>query len=152
MTGALEKENQRFFFGETRGQAGPPSVPTKELEKQQILKKLLTVQVQDCVSFIPEFLEYLKIKVSEFQAGRLSAYVEQWKLFTSDEFILDMVTGAHVELLSTPIQVNGSREKLFSSEDRLVIDSEIKSLSAKGVITPSVTEPGECISPIFPYL
>ena len=119
------------------------------MAKEQILKKLLTVQVQDYVSFIPEFLEYLKIKVSEFQASRLSAYIEQWKLFTSDEFILDMVKGAHIELLSTPIQVNDSGEKLFSSQDRLVINSEIKSLLAKGVITPSVTEPGEYISPIF---
>ena len=131
------------------GQAGPPPVPTKEVKKKQILKRLLTVQVQDYVSFIPKFLGYLKIKVSEFQAGRLSADVEQWKLFTSDEFILDMVTRTQIKLLSTPIQLNGSREKFFSCQDRLVIDSEIKSLLAKGVITPSVTEPGEYISPIF---
>jgi hypothetical protein len=38
---------------------------------------------------------------------------------------------------------------LFSSKERLVIDSEIKSLLAKDVIVPSVTEPGEYISPIF---
>ena len=55
--------------------------------------------------YLHDLLEYLKNKVSNFQAGRLSSYVEQWKLLTSDEFILDMVTGAHIELLSTPFQV-----------------------------------------------
>ena len=60
-----------------------------------------------------------------------------------------MVTGAHIELLSTPIPVKGSKEKMFSSKDRLVIDSEIKSLLAKGVITPSVTEPGNIFHPFF---
>ncbi|CAB4038826.1 Hypothetical predicted protein, partial [Paramuricea clavata] len=93
--------------------------------------------------------EYLKNKVSNFQAGRLSSYAEQWKLLTSDKFILDMVTGAHIELSSTPFQVKCQQKKLFSSKERLVIDSEIKSLLAKGVIVPSVTEPGEYISPIF---
>jgi hypothetical protein len=70
-------------------------------------------------------------------------------MLTSDEFILDMVTGAHIELLSTPFQVKCPQKKLFSSKERLVIDSEIKSLLAKGVIVPSVTEPGEYISPNF---
>ncbi|CAB4008924.1 Hypothetical predicted protein, partial [Paramuricea clavata] len=45
--------------------------------------------------------------------------------------------------------VKCQQKKLFSSKERLVIDSEIKSLLAKGVIVPSVTEPGEYISPIF---
>jgi hypothetical protein len=143
------KINPRVFFGGARGQAGPPSVQTKEMEKEQILNKLTTVQVQDYVSFIPDLLEYLKNKVSNFQAGRLSSYVEQWKMLTSDEFILDMVTEAHIELLTTPFQVKYPQKKLFSSKERLVIDSEIKSLLAKGVIVPSVTEPGEYISPIF---
>ena len=119
------------------------------MEKEQILNKLTTVQVQDYVSFIPDLLEYLKNKVSNFQAGRLSSYVEQWKMLTSDEFILDMVTEAHIELLTTPFQVKCPQKKLFSSKERLVIDSEIKSLLAKGVIVPSDTEPGEYISPIF---
>jgi hypothetical protein len=44
-----------------------------------------------------------------------------------DEFILDMVTGAHIELLSTPFQVKCPQKKLFSSKERLAIDSEIKS-------------------------
>ena len=70
-------------------------------------------------------------------------------MLTSDEFILDMVTGAHIELLSTPFQVKCPQKKLFSSKERLVIDSEIISLLANGVIVPSVTEPGEYISPIF---
>ena len=51
--------------------------------------------------------------------------------------------------MSTPFQVKCPQKKLFSSKERLVIDSEIKSLLAKGVIVPSVTEPGEYISPAF---
>ena len=64
-------------------------VQTKAMEKEQILIKqtyYTTVQVQDYVSFIPDLLEYLKNKVSNFQAGRLSSYVEQWKLLTSEDF------------------------------------------------------------------
>jgi hypothetical protein len=35
------------------------------------------------------------------------------------------VTGAHIELLSTPIQVKCPQKKLFSSKERLVIDFEV---------------------------
>jgi hypothetical protein len=61
--------------------------------------------------YLHDLLEYLKNKVSNFQAGRLSSYVEQWKLLTSDEFILDVVTGAQIELLSTPFQVKCPQKK-----------------------------------------
>ena len=114
-----------------------------------MVKKFFTLQVQDYVAFIPALLDFFRIKVSNFKAGRLSSYLEQWKLLTSDEFILDMVSGAHIELSSPPTQANWPTERLFSDSERLIIDSEIKSLLAKGVICPSVSEPGEFNSPIF---
>ena len=119
------------------------------MAKDQILNKFTTIQVQDYVSFIPDLLQYFQLKVSHFRAGRLSSYIEQWKLLTSDDFILDLVKGAHIELLSAPIQTICPQEKQFSCNERQIIGSEIKSLLAKGVIVPSVTEPGEFISPIF---
>ena len=119
------------------------------MAKDQILNKFTTIQVQDYVSFIPDLLQYFQLKVSHFRAGRLSSYIEQWKLLTSDDFILDLVKGAHIELLSASIQAICPQEKQFSCNERQIIGSEIKSLLAKGVIVPSVTEPGEFISPIF---
>ena len=68
---------------------------------------------------------------------------------TSDDFILNLVKGAHIELLSAPIKALRPQEKQFSCNGRHIIDSEIKSLLAKGVIVHSVIEPGEFISPIF---
>jgi hypothetical protein len=137
------------FLGGRGRQTGPPPVQTEAVAQEQILNKLNTIQVQDYVSFIPDLLHYFQFKVSHFRAGRLSSYLAQWKLLTSDDFILDLVKGAHIELLSVPIQAVRSQEKQFSHIERQIIDSEITSLLAKCVIVPSITEPGEFISPIF---
>ena len=109
-----------FFFRGTRGEVGltpveqaEPRTPIQKtmgkdqtLNSQAMVKKFITLQVQDYVDFIPALLNIFRIKVSNFKAGRLSSYLEQWKLLTSDEFILDMVLGGHIELSSPPTQAN----------------------------------------------
>jgi hypothetical protein len=83
------KINQRVLFWGDKGAGWTGPHTNKSNEKGQIVNKLTTVQVQvqDYVSFIPDLLEYVKNKVPNCQANRLSSYVEQWKLLTSDEFI-----------------------------------------------------------------
>ena len=114
-----------------------------------MVSKLSTIQVKDYVSIIPDLLEYFKSKVLNFKGGRLVSYLDNWKLVTSDSNILDMVSGAHIEFSSTPIQVRPPITKVFSSGDKQVIASEIKSLLGKGVVVPYTTDPGKFISPIF---
>ena len=119
------------------------------MKSQNVLANFASIQVQDYISFIPKLLEYFTIKVSKFKAGSLPNFVEQWQLLTSDDFILDMVTGAHIEFVSPPTQVDYPKEKLYSIDERKIFYSEIKSLLAKGVIVPSTPENGEFVSPIF---
>lgn len=86
---------------------------------------------------------------TNFKAGRLSSYVEQWKLLTSDKFILDIVSCAHIELSSPPIQAKWSTENLSTNNKRRIIVPEIKTLLCERCYySPSVSEPGKFISPI----
>ena len=62
-----------------------------------MVKTLSTLQVQDFASFILAVLKFFPLEDTDFKAGKLAFYLEQWKLLTSDKFILDMVSGAHIE-------------------------------------------------------
>ena len=76
----------------------------KSLSTQDLVKTLSTLQVKDFASFIPALLTFFRLEVTEFKAGRLPSYVKKWKLLTSDEFNLDMVSEAHIEFSSPPVQ------------------------------------------------
>lgn len=53
-------------------------------------------------SLIPTLTNYFTSRADCFKAGQLVDYEDNWQLITSDQEILAMVQGQHIEFLSIP--------------------------------------------------
>lgn len=114
--------------------------------KHEFRQNLLSLLFHSCVNMF----HYLEHKVHCFKAGGLREYCNQWQALTSDPEILQMISGRPIELTRTPYQrVAPSERKILDLNEKHLNDTKIKTLVAKGVITPSSHKEGEYISPIF---
>lgn len=87
---------------------------------------------------------------NDFIAGRLKQFSHQWKLITSDQFILDSVSHYKIEFVAGfPQQEVVPREICFSIQEQHIIQNEIDKLLTKGVIKETTHCTGEYISSIF---
>ena len=66
-----------------------------------------------------------------------------------DPEVLDFVQHCHVEFTHNPCKYSTYGQRHFNSQQQLVIDSEVGKLLQLGVISQSVHELEECLSPIF---
>ena len=82
--------------------------------------------------------------------GRLKSFSDQWKRFTSDEQILQTVSGYKIEFVGhPPIQVNPPYQFNLGCTESQTVDTEILRLLDKNLIKYSHHEDGEFISTIF---
>ncbi len=87
---------------------------------------------------------------SKFKAGQIAYALHEWQNLTSDPTILQVVRGVKIEFCpdQRPQQDN-VRPSNFNRTQQEIVANEIQNLLKKGVIMPSVLEPGEFISPKF---
>ena len=84
---------------------------------------------------------------SEFVAGNIKNFIENWKEITSDSIILDIVeNGLKIDFLNIPDNLKVP-QILHCVSEQEIITTEIKSLLRKGVIVESSRESGDFISP-----
>ena len=83
------------------------------------------------------------------QAGCLSQNLSKWREFTSDPWILQTVSGYHLEFETTPHQVNLPKFPKFSESETVLIESEIRKLISKGAVTEVSPCDNEFISTVF---
>ena len=83
------------------------------------------------------------------QAGCLSQNLSKWREFTSDPWILQTVSGYHLEFETTPHQVNLPKFPNFSESKTVLIESEIRKLISKGAVTEVSPCDNEFISTVF---
>ena len=83
------------------------------------------------------------------QAGGLSGNLPKWREFTSDPWILQSVSGYHLEFETTPHQVNLPKFPKFTKREADLIESEIKKLISKGAVTEVSPCDDEFISTVF---
>ena len=83
------------------------------------------------------------------QAGCLSQNLSKWREFTSDPWILQTVSGYHLEFETTPDQVNLPKFPKFSESETVLIESEIRKLISKGAVTEVSPCDNEFISTVF---
>ena len=69
------------------------------------------------------------------QTGSLSGNLPKWRAFTSDPWILQTVSGYHLEFETTRHQLNQPKFPKFSERETALIESEIKKLISKGAVT-----------------
>ena len=87
---------------------------------------------------------------TSFRAGKLKHFLPQWEAITADPTILQIVTEVKIEFKSSvaPTQHYG-RPSAFNSHQHSIVNAEIDTLLAEGVVTPAAQETEEFISTIF---
>ena len=83
------------------------------------------------------------------KTGNLRFHLDTWRLYTSDPWILQTVSGYQIDFDSCPVQQHIPREIPFSDNEKMLVDIEIQTLLKKGAIVPSFHEEGQFISTIF---
>lgn len=82
-------------------------------------------------------------------SGRLRFYLDVWKSYTNDSYILSAIEGYKLEFDLAPVQIRVPNEIPFNQEEQYIVSEEVKNLLSKGAIMPSEYEPGQFISTIF---
>ena len=129
--------------------------PEKETTRSSIeevntaIEQLSSIEVSQYKIFLPHLIEFFRLEVSSFKAGRITQYFDTWENITTDSEILTSVSGEMIPFTSIPVQNTIPFQPEWKGLKNQFIDSEILSLLNKGVITQSTHEPGEFISPIF---
>ena len=71
-------------------------------------------------------------QVPKAYAGNLQYHIENWRKLTSDPWILETVTGYHLEFDSIPKQTGIPKPPPFGGFEKQLIDDEIVTLKSKG--------------------
>ena len=83
------------------------------------------------------------------QAGSLLNNLHKWREITSDPWILETVSGYHLEFESLPYQSKPPKLPTFSAKETELIEAEINKLIAKGAISEVHPRNDEFISNLF---
>ena len=67
-------------------------------------------------------------------AGRLRFFLENWKKLTNDPFILKVVQGYQIPLLSEPTQFSSPSEVQMKQEEQILVDQETEKMLEKQAI------------------
>ena len=94
------------------------------------------------------FLQKCEILVKNFQGGQISKHIKNWKEITSDQNILCIVSGDHIQFSETP-PIKHTSVNPVTSEEKAYVHAQVNKLHKKGVIQRTVHEKVEYISPIF---
>ena len=86
---------------------------------------------------------------SHAYAGNLLHNLDVWRKITSDPWVLETVSGYHLEFDNLPVQSVLPRPPPFSEREKQLIDEEITKLLTKGAIRKVSSCPHEFISNIF---
>ncbi len=68
-------------------------------------------------------------------AGRLSRFIQNWKLITADPWVLSTIQGHHIEFLLQP-RCHHPPPMYYSNKEKLAISEEVTKMQEKGAITP----------------
>ncbi|XP_078518429.1 uncharacterized protein LOC144783208 [Lissotriton helveticus] len=72
--------------------------------------------------------------LSRSVGGRLSLFLAEWAVLTSDPWVLETVQGFYIEFYGTPVQTSQPRPLVFSTLEESLIDREVHDLLSKGAI------------------
>ena len=91
----------------------------------------------------------LKNRVEKYRAGNIKNFIDVWKKFTSDKFIIDTVShGLRLNFEEVPVQI-GPRNYPKTVTDEVILRDELDKLIRKGVVVPTNWQKGDVFSNIF---
>ena len=82
-------------------------------------------------------------------AGRLRFFLENWKKLTHDTFILKVVQGCQIPLLSEPTQFSSPSEVQTKQEEQILVDQEIEKMLEKQAIKSVQPSKDQFLSTLF---
>ena len=153
-------KQEAFFVQSEERSPSPQQISREVLPKQSFIQTesetlfqtwpTIDTQVSDLSSFVTNFVKpYLAYKVSIFCGGQLSKFLQQWKIITSDQNILQTVRGGKIEFMYAAPTNYLCPRNYIPLENHIQICLEIASLVDKKVVIETNHEVGEFISPIF---
>ncbi len=90
----------------------------------------------DSANSMPIDVTKFKHKVENFKAGSISKCLKNWKMITSDRWILNMVKGYKVDFLSEPWQDYRPRPLRLDSHSQNSLDKTLAEFLELGIIEP----------------
>ena len=126
-------------------------IPTHEISQSLPAKRSGHIDINTCNSKVMPLLCLASIPATnvQFHAGDTRLHHDEWRLLTSDRFILQTVAGATLEFDSNPVQLSQPRTIHFSDYEFHGIDNEITNFLKSGIIESATLCNGEFVSNIF---
>ena len=88
--------------------------------------------------------------VQNFKAGKLGDNLHEWKTLTSDQWILDTISGFTIEFDEIPHQARKPHEIKLNQAEKAGLDSEILKYLQLGIVEPCIPdEPGSFYGNLF---
>ena len=110
------------------------------------------VHLSNWAAFVHDTVSSGLRKAKEFKAGGLKEHLDFWKSITFDPAILNLVTGAHIELESNPGRCDKPKPYKFSVQQGGKITWEIQKMLKKGIIEKVADTHDVFVSNIFTRL
>ena len=82
-------------------------------------------------------------------AGRVSHFLPNWKVLTQDQWVLHIVAGYQLDLISSPCQVDMSQHIQTTTENLTLTTAEVAELLSKGAIVETQLYPDNYVSKVF---
>ena len=79
--------------------------------------------------------------VATVHAGRIRWFIQNWRLITQDQWVLEMVQGFRLPLLQTPVQSKPPPEIHLAADQTALITTEVEELIRKGAISSALQAP-----------
>ena len=123
-----DSESPRKTELEIPGMAVKQGIP---LVLEQITKMSRLNKLHASVSQI-EFKEIHQNNIP--LGGRLTHFLENWKLITRDTNLLENISGYRIEFQAKPVQVNSKYQIVLSKLERKILNSEIEEMKSKQAV------------------
>ena len=99
--------------------------------------------------YVNNVIEQCREEIKHFKVGRIKQFIQNWSAITSDESILSIVRGEHLQFVTIPNQVFTLNNFKFTPTKNTAINEEIQRLQQTGVIKQCLRENGDFVSNVF---
>ena len=73
-------------------------------------------------------------QLSNQVAGRLSLFLTNWAVLTTDKWVIEAVKGFQIPFITQPIQEHRPNPAVYSAEQSLLMQEEVSTLLEKGAV------------------
>ena len=94
--------------------------------------------------------ELLQREKGRSVGGRTAYFYSNWEKITNDQWILEAISGYHLEFLSSPHQRKWPKQHVLEEEKSEALEKELEALIQKEAVSKVQQPEGSFVSPMFP--